>query len=348
MPDNKLDNFDPNTAGNHQNTIFGLPFGEKDAQLVIIPIPWDATVSYRDGTALGPMIVQESSYQVDLYDPEFVDRWKQGIYLCEIPEFIHQKSIQVRELVEPIIEKQESGLSLGSHDEDALLKINKASQELNEWVASETQKYVQRGQYTAVLGGDHSTTLGHMKALAAFHPDMSVLQIDAHMDLRKAYEGFIYSHASVMYNMRQEVPSIQKLVQVGLRDFCDEEITFAAQDEHIHSFYDQDLKNKLFQGRTYDSLCTEIITLLTDEVYISVDIDGLYPQLCPHTGTPVAGGFQIEELYYLIKKIVDSGRKIIGFDLVEVAGDIDNTSIDSIVGARLLYKLSNYLLASHG
>ncbi len=348
MPSPDLQNFDPNSAGNHQNTIFGLPFSEDDARLVIIPVPWDATVSYREGAALGPQSILESSYQVDLYDRDAVDTWRQGIYMCDIPEFVHQKSLNTRELVLAIIEKQENGEKLNEHDHESIRKINTASTELNEWVQSESEKYLKRGQHVVLLGGDHSAPLGYMKALAGQYPDMSILQIDAHMDLRRAYEGFTYSHASIMYNMMMEIPSIHSLVQVGLRDFCDEEIEYGAGDARIHSFFDQDMKSKMYRGASYESICRDIIAPLSQDVYISMDIDGLRPDLCPHTGTPVPGGLEVEQLYFLLETVIASGRRIVGFDLSEVATDEDNESIDSIIGARILYKLSIDLLKSHG
>ncbi len=348
MPSTSLQNFDPNGPGNHNNTVFGLPFTEETASLVIIPVPWDATVSYREGTALGPEQIRESSYQVDLYDTDAPDLWKQGIYMSDNPEYIHQASEQTRELVSQRIEKLENQEPLNEADQEHLQQINTASARLNEQVYTETKRLLKMGKHVALLGGDHSTPLGHMRAIAEKYPTMSVLQIDAHMDLRRAYEGFTYSHASIMQNMLSEIPSISKLVQVGLRDYCDEEVSYAQTESRIVQFFSQGIKEALYQGSTYSKVVDDILAALGEEVYISFDIDGLDPTLCPHTGTPVPGGLGLEEAYYLCKRILDSGRRIVSFDLCEVAGDEDNTSIDSIVGARLLYKLSLLLLKSHG
>ncbi len=347
MPNKALQNFDPNAPGDQNNTVFGLPFSEEDAALSVIPVPWDATVSYREGTALGPEQVLESSYQVDLYDRDAPGLWKQGIYMNAVPGHIHQSSMQAREKVVEVLEKLEKNQEIKESDLKDIQQVNAASIKLNEWVYTETKRLLEMGKHTGLLGGDHSSPLGHIKAVAEKHAGMSILQIDAHMDLRQAYEGFTYSHASIMYNVRNEIPQVAKIVQVGLRDFCDEEVEWAAKDEHMVQFFDQDIKEAQFKGASFDSYCEGIVSALDDEVYVSFDIDGLVPALCPHTGTPVPGGLQMEEAFYILQKIVDSGRRLVAFDLCEVAGDEDNHSIDSIVGARLLYKLSLLVLKSH-
>src|SRR5690606_2133030 len=119
----------------------------------------------------------------------------------------------------------------------------------------------------------------------------AVLQIDAHADLRRAYEGFQYSHASIMYNILEEIPAVTKLVQVGIRDYCDEEFEAITKSQgRIVTFFDRDLKAGAYQGKTWDQQTDEIIRELPERIYISFDIDGLDPKLCPNTGTPVPGG----------------------------------------------------------
>ncbi len=348
MPHKSLENFDPNGVANHLNTAYGLPFTEEEAALIILPIPWDATVSFRAGTANGPEQVIESSYQVDLYDEDSPDEWKKGIYTCDIPEFLHERSRLARELVEEILEKEEQGTTAEAKElQPLLVKVKEHCDDMNQWVHDETKKYLDQGKIVGLLGGDHSTPLSLIKNLSERHPQMSILQIDAHMDLRKAYEGFQYSHASVMYNVLQEC-EIHSLVQVGLRDFCDEEIELAKNSDKVHAYFDSEIKRALYQGASLDKIWDGVISKLSDEVYISYDIDGLHPGLCPNTGTPVPGGFQTEELDFLIHKITQAGKRIVGFDLSEVSGDEDNHSIDSIVGARVLYKLANFSLKSNG
>jgi agmatinase len=196
----------------------------------------------------------------------------------------------------------------------------------------------------AMLGGDHSTPLGFIRALGEKYNRFGVLQIDAHADLRKAYEGFTYSHASIMYNALK-LPAVGRLVQVGIRDYCDEELDVMKRaGGRIVTYFDQDIKEQLFGGTSWAAICDKIIADLPHDVYVSFDIDGLNPKLCPNTGTPVAGGFEFEEVAFLIKKLVKSGRKIIGFDLNEVAPGADDW--DANVGARLLYHLCNWMAVS--
>jgi agmatinase len=180
--------------------------------------------------------------------------------------------------------------------------------------------------------------LGYLQLQAEQHTDFGLLVIDAHMDLRKAYEGFTYSHASIFYNALEQLPQIKKLVQVGIRDYCHEEKEYVEQSENrIQIFYDRDMRAKIYQGISWASICEEIVESLPDKVYLSVDIDGLDPKLCPNTGTPVPGGLEYEELVYLLNTLQSSGKTIIGFDLCEVSpGDSD---WDGNVGARLLFHL---------
>ena len=227
-----------------------------------------------------------------------------------------------------------------------LRDINEGSLFLNNWVYEQTRDLLQKGKMVGLLGGDHSTPLGFFKAIADKYEDFGILQIDAHMDLRKAYEGFNYSHASIMYNALQEIPQLKRLVQVGIRDYCDEELAYMQQNkERVTVFFDRDIKERQYEGENWKTITDEIVDTLPQNVFISFDIDGLNPQLCPHTGTPVHGGFEVQEIYYLFKKVLKSGRKLIGFDLNEVG--ISHDEWDENVGARILYKLCNLLSQSN-
>jgi agmatinase len=126
-------------------------------------------------------------------------------------------------------------------------------------------------------------------------------------------------------------------VQVGIRDYCLEERDVIFHSENrVKTFFDQALKEELYEGETWKKICKKIIKKLPQKVYISFDIDGLDPKLCPNTGTPVAGGFELSQIFYLFKLLFESGRQVIGFDLNEVG----NAEWDANVGARVLYKLS--------
>lgn len=344
-----LSSFDPNSVGIKSNNIFGLPFGEDDAELVLVPIPWEVTISYRDGTSRGPEHIFDASLQIDLYDPDVKDGWKKGFYMQDEDKEIRKKSDFLRQCAELIISHMEEGgvVSDNEHLSEKLREINDGSTALINLIKERTLELLNKGKKVGLIGGDHSTPLGYIKALSELHSDFGILQIDAHADLREAYEGFTYSHASIMYNVLKEVPQMKKLVQVGIRDYCDEELEVIEQNpDRIKTFFDKDIKEQQYEGATWQQVCQQIVDSLPQKVYISFDIDGLDPKLCPNTGTPVPGGFEMEQVFYLFKQIHKSGKELIGFDLNEVsAGEHGLDGIDSIVGARVLYKMCNYMVA---
>ncbi|RUA33664.1 MAG: agmatinase [Bacteroidetes bacterium] len=339
--------FDPNGLGNVDN-IFALPFDEKTADLILIPVPWEVTVSYEAGTAQGPQHILEASTQVDLYQKDILDAWKMGINMLPINQELLTNSNKHRIMAEEYIGLLESGEEQSENGKNLLKEINSSCAEMVKWVKSESLKLLDKHKLLGLVGGDHSTPLGAVQALATKHESFGVLQIDAHMDFRKAYENFEYSHASISYNMLQTVPQIEKMVQVGIRDYCEEEIKFAEkQGERVSIFYDDDIKVGMFEGESWTIICDRIIKELPNEVYITFDIDGLRPELCPNTGTPVPGGISYSEIIYLLTKLVKSGKKIIGFDLNEVAPG-ENTDWNGNVGARILYRLCNLMGVSQG
>jgi agmatinase len=228
----------------------------------------------------------------------------------------------------------------------SLKEINEGSEFLNNWVFERTKELMDSGKLVALLGGDHSTPLGYFKAIADRHGEFGILQIDAHCDLRKAYEGFNYSHASIMYNALEEIPQLTKIVQVGIRDYCEEEVDYInTHKNRVVAYFDKDIKERQYEGETWKTIVDEMIAQLPAKVYISFDIDGLDPKLCPHTGTPVQGGFETEQVFYLFKKLLQSGRKFVGFDLNEVG--VSHDEWDENVGARCLFKMCNLLVAAN-
>lgn len=334
--------FDPNGVG-RRGRLFGLPFAPETADVVILPVPWDVTVSYAAGTAGGPMAVLEASPQIDYFLPDIPDAWKIGIAMEPIPTTWAEQAAHLRSRVEPYIEALEAGEdpeAVKDAHAGLLAEVEESGAQLRDWIAGKAGQHLDAGKVVGVLGGDHSTPLGLMTALAARHEAFGILQIDAHADLRVAYEGFRYSHASIMTNAL-ELPQLTRLVQVGVRDYCEAEAEAVRESGgRIVSFYDQALKEAQFNGVTWHQQCAEIVEALPEKVYISFDIDGLDPKLCPHTGTPVAGGFELEEALYLVKQVVRSGRRIIGFDLCEVCPGEDEW--DGNVGARALYRLASW------
>ncbi len=343
-----LSQFDPNFVGNPNNNIFGLPFSEADARLVILPVPWEVTVSYNAGTARAPEHMFKASLQVDLFDPEIKDAWRQGYFMRTSDRKILMKSDYLRKEAELYINYIAEGDDVNDNKfmTKTLKEVNAGGAYLNEWVFDQTTDLLNQNKLVALLGGDHSTPLGYFKAIEARFGDFGILQIDAHCDLRKAYENFTYSHASIMYNALNEIPGLKKLVQVGIRDYCEEEWDYIeANKERVTTFFDEKIKERLYEGDTWKNITDEIIEQLPQKVFISFDIDGLDPKLCPHTGTPVQGGFETSEIFYLFKKLLESGRQIVGFDLNEVG--ISRDEWDENVGARCLFKLCNLLVASN-
>ncbi len=340
-----LSQFNPNAVGNPNNNIFGLPFTEDDARLVILPVPWEVTVSYGAGTSRAAEHVLKASIQVDLFDADVPNGWREGFYLRETNKKVLLKSDYLRKEAELYIDYISKGDEVEKNKFmcKSLKEINEGGLFLNQWVYDETKALLDKGKIVGLLGGDHSTPLGFMKALAEKHGDFGVLQIDAHCDLRKCYENFVYSHASVMYNALTEIPQIQKLVQVGIRDLCEEEWEYICDSQfRIITYFDKNIKERQFEGETWKHITEEIINHLPQKVYLSFDIDGLDRKYCPNTGTPVQGGFETEEVLYLFRKIKESGREIIGFDLVEIG--VGQTDWDSNVGARLLWRICNLMV----
>ncbi|WP_298733268.1 agmatinase family protein [uncultured Chitinophaga sp.] len=341
-----LTHFDPNSVGLLSNNVFGLPFTEEDAKLVLLPVPWEVTVSYSNGTARGPEQIFKASFQVDLLDPDVKDGWKKGFFMREPDKHLLLRSDYLRKEAELYIKFLTEGGEINENQflKKTLVDVNTGTRVMNEWVYNQTLALLNKGKLVGLVGGDHSTPLGYFKAIGEKKGDFGILQIDAHCDLRDSYEGFKYSHASIMYNALNEVPQLQKLVQVGIRDYCEEELDYIHNSNgRVVTFFDKNIKERQFEGETWRSICDSIIDTLPQQVYISFDIDGLDPKLCPHTGTPVPGGFEAEQVFYLFKRLLASGRKLIGFDLNEVSTSHDEW--DANVGARVLFKLCNLLVS---
>jgi agmatinase len=332
-----IEQFDPNAPGTG-TLLFGLPFGLEHSAIVVLPAPWEVTVSYRSGTAKGPSAILDASFQVDLYDPLMPDLWKIGIWMAPISDKWRKTSKRLRKYAKDYI----GWLLDGSPASEAkaylkmLEEINTTHHSFNEWVQAQCHEYMAQGKVVVLLGGDHSTPLGYLQALASRYASFGILHLDAHADLRKAYEGFEYSHASIMYHALQ-ISQVEKIVSVGIRDICEDEAKLAAKSGHrVTLFSDQSLKEGHYEGKTWKQQTDEILLHLPQQVYVSIDIDCLDPKLCPNTGTPVPGGLAFEQVTYLLQKLAESGRTIIGADLVEVSPGDDEW--DATVGARMLYK----------
>lgn len=339
-----LSKYDPNGAGVENAGIFGLPLTAEESSLILIPVPWEATTSYGKGTSGGPRAILEASPQLDLFDAELgqlglARPWEYGLFMEPEDPAVLAANQEACKLSAPII-------ASGGEFCAGLDRVNELSSQLNAWVARRVRHWRSQGKLVGLVGGEHSTPLGAVEALLEEYPGLGVLQIDAHADLRQAYEGFIHSHASIMYNLLET--RINRLVQVGVRDYCDSEYRLATSHTKVRTFFDFALKERLCQGESWHTICQEIVSHLPENVYVSFDIDGLEPALCPHTGTPVAGGLRFHEAVYLLKTLHRAGKRLVGFDLNEVAPGPEGDQWDGNVGARVLYKLCGLTLLSAG
>lgn len=337
--------FDPNATGNTGNNIFGLPFSPENARVVFIPMPWDASVSNFEGTSAGPSKIYEASFQIDLIDPFVHEAWKHGFAMEAIDPSIEKLNRDLRKKSLQYINFLEAGGLIDQKPafNTTLSEINDATEALCIELEQKSLIYIKNGQIPVVVGGDHSVPLGLIRALGRVRPGFGILQIDAHADLRNHYQGFIHSHASIMYNA-SITAGVSKLVQVGIRELCPEEEQFITNNPlTINTFYDWDIKNQLFEGITWETICNNIVSKLPNDVYVSFDVDGLEPSLCPGTGTPLPGGLSYNQAIYLLESLIRKGKRIIGADLVETGP----TNLDGIVSSRLLFRLAGLIIKSN-
>ena len=339
--------YNPSDVGCNNGNYFGMPFTTEESALVLVSVPWGVTASYGGGQSYAPDAIIGASVQLDFYDPVSPDEWKKGIATAPIDYSLQDMDSLLRNDAKKVIKFLEEGGTIFEREMVPMRRsrVNSGSEEMNQKVFEQTTEWLNKGKLVGLVGGDHSTPLGFIKALGKRHEEFGVLHIDAHADLREAYEGFTYSHASIMYNVLKEVESVKRIVQVGVRDYCDDEVALVAGSEgRVVQFDDWRLAAERFEGTSWAEQCRKIVELLPEKVYVSFDIDGLSADLCPGTGTPVAGGLSFHQAVYLLDIVLRSGRRIIGFDLVEVAPRGEDDEWDANVGARMLYKLCGLIL----
>lgn len=320
--------FDADGAGDPQGSVFGLPYGEAESSVVMLAVPWEPTTSYGAGAAKGPEAIREASRQLDLYDVELHELglarpWVYGLHMTGS---------------DPEIEAwNREACEAARRERPDLAKVDALSWALVERVESRVGALLDAGKIAGVVGGDHSVAYGSIAA-ASKRGSIGVLHVDAHADLRVGYEGYAHSHASVMHNVLRDCAGVDKLVQVGIRDLSAAEAKVIREDPRVHTVFDHELRD----GRPWP------IDALPQRVWISFDIDGLDPALCPGTGTPVPGGLSFRQAMSLLRALAESGREIVGFDLVEVAPAPGGGQWDGNVGARILYRLCGTALLSRG
>lgn len=333
---------DPSGVAVKNGQFLGLECGFDESQIVLFQVPWDVTTSYRPGTVWGPEAVINASYQLDLYTPWASRVWEMPLFTA--PESVEwkKKSQDLRVHSQRYIDFLEAGGEVQDSVEmqKSLEMINKACHELHEKTYQQALSYLRAGKRVLTLGGDHSISFGPLKACAEHFGEICILHFDAHADLRNAYEGFKDSHASIMFNALN-LREVTRLVQVGIRDVSQVEIDLIESSSRVKTYFDWTLGERKASGESWNSILQDIVSNLGQNVYISFDIDGLDPKLCPSTGTPVPGGLELFEATSLIQAVLQSGRKIVGADLVEVApGPQEGDDWDGNVGARTLFQLA--------
>lgn len=255
-----LKTFNPNGVGVDNGAYYGLPFTPEEAALVLVSAPWDVTVSYGAGTALAPDALIEASTQLDLYDASAPGAWLGGIATADIDYSLLEESRKLRADAERVIEHLEEG---GAPDDERierrLRRINEGCAAMNDNIYRQARQWLSQGKVVGLVGGDHSTPYGLIRAVAEKESSLGILHIDAHCDLREAYEGFEFSHASIMFNVLRDLPQVRKFVQVGVRDYCDAEAERAASDGRISMFDSRSLARAGFAGTTWAESCRRIV-----------------------------------------------------------------------------------------
>ena len=324
--------FDPDAAASAGSGIYGLPFSREESSVVIVPVPFEATTSYGGGTSRGPAAILEASKQVDLFDHETGRPYEAGIAMLPIPKKIVRWNTEAKKLAH-------------GGGKPAISRVNAIGDRVNAWVYEQTSKLLDEGTMAVTVGGDHSVPFGAIRAYAERHPNLGILHLDAHADLRDSFEGFTWSHASIFHNVMTKIDGVSKLVQVGVRDLGVAESEMIAKSRgRIVTFFDADIAARKESGVPFAAIADDVITALPQDIYLSWDIDGLDPTLCPGTGTPVPGGLSWNEAIGLLRAIRRAGKRIVGLDLCEVSPG--ETEWDANVGARLLYKMIGFALLS--
>ncbi|MFT4627494.1 MAG: agmatinase [Myxococcota bacterium] len=330
--------FDPDAPAADSDGLFGLPLAPTEAAVVVIPVPFEATTSFGRGTAAAPRRVLTASHQVDLNDVDTGEPWRKGVAMLDFEPQVDAWNEEACAIALPIIEA--GGVHTDAH-RAARDRVDAIGDQVNTWVHDHAAAILARGAIPAVVGGDHSVPFGAIQAAVEHHPGMGLLHIDAHADAREAFEGFKWSHASIIWNLRTRLRALGHVVSVGLRDVGREEDRLIKIWDDLTAYSDSELRYEKAAGEPWLRIAARIVYPLPKKIWVSVDVDGLEPQNCPHTGTPVPGGLTWGELLLLLQ-VLSQKHEIIGFDVCEV-GD---HPWDANVGARLLYKLAGYSLLS--
>lgn len=264
------------------------------SRVVIMPVPYDSTADWHSGARDGPLAIIEASQNMELYD-------------LEMDTEIHRIGIHTLKFLQPAME---GPLAMTELVKEAALEL------------------LREGKFIAMLGGEHSLTLGQVQALLSRYPGLSVLQLDAHADLRDSYLGTKYSHACIMRRLWEICP----VVQVGIRSLSQEERDFISR-ENLKPFYIHEL-------RPLSGHIEPMLSRLSDIVYITIDLDVFDISQMAAVGTPEPGGLYWDEILPLLKAVA-LNKKVVGFDLMELCPK-EGTASCAFLAAKLAYKLIGY------
>ena len=327
---------------------FGVETSFEESDLILIPAPWEATASYGKGASQGPELIRKASFQLDFFNPTYNGSYNHKIHFEQPDSFIVSLNKQARSWSKEIQKNWEEDKVLNEKEKAFSEKVNQASQSLLNWLYEKSLRVFQQGKIPALVGGEHSISEGLLRLLGErYKGDFGILHIDAHADLRESYQGFKHSHASVMRNVLHLAFPPRKLVQVGVRDFCEQEYQQIKKDLRIDCFFDEGISSRLFSGENWSKICKQIIALLPSQIYVSLDVDGLSWAYAPGTGTPAPGGLSFNQILYLFSEIREQKKKLIAFDVVETAGGEKPNAFsewNGNVSARLIYYLAGLAL----
>lgn len=336
-------NFLKNILGDDAVGDGGFYFGDKsqpaDADIVIVSAPWSVTSDFGRGATYTPDAVIDASIEGNLYDATTGVSVEGRIATAEIDYNIQESSEHLgREAERMAHHAVAANAVIGEYAARKIAHINEGFAEMHASIYKQALHWASQGKCVAVVGGDHSVAFGAVKAIAECHNGVGVLFIDAHADFAGKGELYNYSHRSIARNIVEEIPAVERLVEVGVRDIDKAEAEMLAAAGKVDLFLAERLGARRFEGESWGSLCREMVERLPHKVYVSFDVDALKIEFCNNTNAPVPGGMTFDEAIYLINAIVESGREIVGFDISEVVSKLDN-KMDAIVAARMLAKL---------
>jgi agmatinase len=262
--------------------------------IIIVPVPYDETSSWMKGSDKGPDAILNASVNLEFYDVETASE-------------VHKKGIHT---IEPLREKRSPEVLVNA-------------------VYDKVLKLLREKKFPVIIGGNHTVSIGSFKAFSEHFKNLSVLQLDAHSDLRQEYEGSMFNHACAMARAREFAP----IVQVGIRSMSADELPYAEKGRifYAHELY---YKKELY-GKAIDKL--------TENVYITIDLDVFDTSIMPSTGTPEPGGPEYFELMHFLRDVAKN-RNVVGFDVVELCPSPTNKAPD-FVAAKVIYQLLSYVFS---